>query len=63
MPVQLHPRASAAQAVGIGRLERFVVEQHYRLRSAGRRHATPTGKRVAVVGSGPSGAVGGPAPG
>ncbi len=47
-------RSIRSQAVGIGRLERFVVEQHY---AAGTPpvQAAPTGKRVAVVGSGPSG--------
>lgn len=47
-------RSVRTQAVGIGRLERFVVEQHY---ASGAREpkAQPTGKRVAVVGSGPAG--------
>ena len=49
------PGAIRTQAVGIGRLERFVVEQHY---ASGKRRSPrskPTGKRVAVVGSGPAG--------
>ncbi len=47
-------RGINTQSVGIGRLERFVVEQHYKNgREEGKR--TPTGKRVAVIGSGPSG--------
>lgn len=47
-------RAIKTQAVGIGRLERFVVEQHY---AAGKAEpkVQPTGKQVAVVGSGPAG--------
>ncbi len=47
-------RAIRSQAVGIGRLERFVVEQHYACGSESAQVA-PNGKRVAVVGSGPSG--------
>lgn len=47
-------RGVRTQAVGIGRLERFVVEQHYK--NGGKEDsAAPTGKRVAIVGSGPSG--------
>lgn len=47
-------RGIRTQSVGIGRLERFVVEAHYR---SGKAYpAGPaTGKRVAVIGSGPSG--------
>jgi glutamate synthase (NADPH/NADH) small chain len=47
-------RSINAQAVGIGKLERFVVEQHYK---SGRDEvrAPANGKVVAVVGSGPSG--------
>lgn len=47
-------RSIRSQAVGIGKLERFVVEQHY---AAGTEEAAaaPTGKHVAVVGSGPAG--------
>jgi glutamate synthase (NADPH/NADH) small chain len=47
-------RSIRTQAVGIGKLERFVVEQHY-ASGAPEQVAPPTGKRVAVVGSGPSG--------
>lgn len=47
-------RSVRTQAVGIGRLERFVVEQHY-ASGAQEPKAKPTGKRVAVVGSGPAG--------
>jgi glutamate synthase (NADPH/NADH) small chain len=46
-------RAIRSEAVGIGRLERFVVEQHYKNLKANK--PAPTGKKVAVVGSGPSG--------
>ena len=47
-------RGVRTQAVGIGRLERFVVERHY---ASGTQEpkAQPTGRRVAVVGSGPAG--------
>ena len=47
-------RSIRSEAVGIGRLERFVVEQHY---ASGKAEtcAPDTGKSVAVVGSGPSG--------
>ena len=47
-------RAINTQAVGIGKLERFVVEQHY-ASGAAEPQAPATGKRVAVVGSGPAG--------
>lgn len=47
-------RGIRTQAVGIGRLERFVVEQHY-ASGAPEPTAVSTGKRVAVIGSGPSG--------
>lgn len=47
-------RSIRSQAVGIGRLERFVVEQHYASGLATIK-ATDTGKHVAVVGSGPAG--------
>jgi len=46
-------RAIRTEAVGIGRLERFVVEKHYE--NAKPEMSKPAGKRVAVVGSGPSG--------
>jgi glutamate synthase (NADPH/NADH) small chain len=47
-------RSIRSQAVGIGKLERFVVEQHY-ASGAAEATAAKTGKRVAVVGSGPAG--------
>lgn len=47
-------RSIRSAAVGIGKLERFVVEQHY-ASGKGEKTAPATGKRVAVVGSGPSG--------
>ena len=47
-------RGIRTQAVGIGRLERFVVEEHYKNASAPV-SAPATGKRVAVIGSGPAG--------
>lgn len=47
-------RSIRTQAVGIGRLERFVVEQHY-ASGKGEPVAPATGKKVAVIGSGPSG--------
>ena len=47
-------RSIRTQAVGIGRLERFVVEQHY-ASGAAEACAPASGKRVAIVGSGPSG--------
>ena len=47
-------RSIRTQAVGIGRLERYVVEQHY-ASGKGEAQARSTGKKVAVVGSGPSG--------
>ncbi len=47
-------RGIRSQSVGIGRLERFVVEEHYRTGKPD--PAGPaTGKKVAVIGSGPSG--------
>ncbi len=46
-------RGIRTEAVGIGRLERFVVEKHYE--NVKPETAVPSGKRVAVVGSGPSG--------
>ena len=46
-------RSIRTEAVGIGRLERFVVEKHYE--GAAVKQMAPTGKSVAVVGSGPSG--------
>lgn len=47
-------RSIRSEAVGIGKLERFAVEQHY-ASGKGEKVAPATGKRVAVVGSGPSG--------
>lgn len=47
-------RSIRTEAVGIGKLERFVVEQHY-LSGEPEKTAPSTGKTVAVVGSGPSG--------
>ena len=47
-------RSIRTEAVGIGKLERFVVEQHY-ASGAAEAVAPATGKTVAVVGSGPSG--------
>ena len=47
-------RGIVTQAVGIGKLERFVVEQHYASGEAPAQPA-PTGKKIAVVGSGPAG--------
>lgn len=47
-------RGIRSQAVGIGRLERFVTERHYQSGQSWS-GAASTGKRVAVVGSGPSG--------
>lgn len=46
-------RSIRTEAVGIGRLERFVVERHYE----NAEHVMPkaSGKKVAVIGSGPSG--------
>lgn len=47
-------RSIRAQAVGIGRLERFVVEQHYASGSTEKTEPS-SGRKVAVIGSGPSG--------
>jgi glutamate synthase (NADPH/NADH) small chain len=47
-------RGICTQSVGIGRLERFVVEQHYQ-NAVVSPTAPATGKRVAVIGSGPAG--------
>ncbi len=47
-------RSIRTQAVGIGKLERYVTEQHY-ASGAPEKKAEPTGKKVAVVGSGPAG--------
>ena len=47
-------RSIRTQAVGIGKLERYVVEQHY-ASGVAEKQPMPTGKKVAVVGSGPAG--------
>jgi glutamate synthase (NADPH) small chain len=47
-------RGICTQAVGIGRLERFVVEQHYK-NAPKEKKRTFNGKRIAIVGSGASG--------
>ena len=46
-------RGIRTEAVGIGKLERFVVEKHYE--HLAEKESTAAGKTVAVVGSGPSG--------
>lgn len=46
-------RAIRTEAVGIGRLERFVVEKHYENAKFAKKETC--GKTVAVIGSGPSG--------
>ena len=43
------------EPVGIGRLERFVADYHNENSSESPERPTPNGKRVAVIGSGPSG--------
>ncbi|MBO4413550.1 MAG: NAD(P)-binding protein, partial [Clostridia bacterium] len=43
------------EPVAIGRLERFVADEHNRAASAPAAKPAPNGHRVAVVGSGPSG--------
>ena len=47
-------RSIRGEAVGIGSLERYVAEQHY-ARNCGEEKARPNGRKVAVIGSGPSG--------
>ena len=47
-------RSIRSMAVGIGRLERYVVDAHY-ASGAAEKTAASTGKKVAVVGAGPSG--------
>ncbi len=47
-------RSIRSEAVGIGKLERYVVEQHY-ASGASEISSPATGKHVAVVGSGPAG--------
>lgn len=48
-------RAIKGEAVGIGRLERFVADTHNAKAEKPAEFPKPTGERVAVVGSGPSG--------
>ena len=48
-------RGIKGEPVGIGRLERFVADRHNALENAAVERAEPNGRRVAVVGSGPSG--------
>jgi glutamate synthase (NADPH) small chain len=47
-------RSIRNEAVGIGRLERYVVEQHY-ANGIPEPSAPSTGKKVAIIGSGPAG--------
>ena len=47
-------RSIRGQAVAIGNLERYVTEQHY-IQKCGEGKAEPNGRKVAVIGSGPSG--------
>jgi glutamate synthase (NADPH/NADH) small chain len=47
--------AKKGQAVAIGRLERFVGDFELREHSSAARPASPTGHKVAVIGSGPAG--------
>lgn len=48
-------RGVKGEPVGIGRLERFVADRHREQAEKGALAAAPTGKKVAIVGSGPSG--------
>ena len=48
-------RGIKGEPVGIGRLERFVADWHRERAEKGAPAAVPTGKKVAIVGSGPSG--------
>ena len=50
-------RAKKGEAVGIGRIERFVADEHRRNKDSVEKAAppAPNGKRVAVIGSGPAG--------
>ena len=48
-------RGKKGEPVGIGRLERFVADWHNQFSAAAPARPTPNGRRVAVVGSGPSG--------
>ncbi len=47
-------RSIRSDAVGIGKIERYVTEQHYES-GKGEEKAPSNGKKVAVIGSGPSG--------
>lgn len=48
-------RAIKGESVGIGRLERFVADYHREYATEKPENVCPQGKKVAVVGSGPSG--------
>lgn len=48
-------RGIKGEAVAIGRLERFVADYHRNNGTANAEKALPNGKKVAVIGSGPSG--------
>ena len=48
-------RAIKGEAVGIGRLERFVADTHNKNAKANEEKANPKGHKVAVIGSGPAG--------
>ena len=48
-------RGIKGEAVGIGRLERFVADWHNTFSTAAPEKPKPSGHRVAIVGSGPSG--------
>ena len=48
-------RAIKGEAVGIGRLERFVADTHNKNAKSAAEKAEPTGAKVAVIGSGPAG--------
>jgi len=48
-------RSAKGEAVAIGRIERFVADYHMKYADNDIKPAEPNGKKVAVVGSGPSG--------
>ncbi|MEG0751617.1 MAG: NADPH-dependent glutamate synthase [Oscillospiraceae bacterium] len=48
-------RGIKGEAVGIGRLERFVADRHAESDAKGEPISSPNGHKVAIVGSGPSG--------
>ncbi|WP_249029214.1 NADPH-dependent glutamate synthase [Tannockella kyphosi] len=48
-------RAIKGEAVGIGRLERFVADYHMAHGTKKKVEITPNGKKIAVIGSGPAG--------